>query len=252
MFNLFKKKYFDFTNLKKIPKNNYEFDKKEYLKNLEISFNEFEKKKFFNKRNLSYPNIAYYLKKEKKKIDFFDIGANNLDNYFHLKKKFQKKIRYFFYDQENKSLIIEDFSKKKSLKNIYVLKKNFKKINNLKKNNLSIFFLGSVIQYLKDHKKFLKKIIYLKPKRIMICGNIFYRNKFPSKKILMKQLNMWPQIYYQFFYNIEDIVEFFKKNSYLLVLKEKNFSDKNLNFSNIKSHFDEIDRYNLIFEKKND
>ena len=84
----------------------------------------------------------------------------------------------------------------------------------------------------------------------MICGNIFYRNKFPSKKILMKQLNMWPQIYYQFFYNIEDIVEFFKKNSYLLVLKEKNFSDKNLNFSNIKSHFDEIDRYNLIFEKK--
>ena len=86
----------------------------------------------------------------------------------------------------------------------------------------------------------------------MICGNIFYRNKIPSKKILMKQLNMKPQIYYQFFYNIEDFVEFFEKNNYLLVLKEKNFSDKNLNLSNIKSHFDEIDRYNLIFEKKND
>ena len=49
MFSLFKKKYFDYTNLKKIPKNNYEFDKKEYLKNLEISFNEFKKKNFLTK-----------------------------------------------------------------------------------------------------------------------------------------------------------------------------------------------------------
>ena len=144
MFSLFKKKYFDYTNLKKIPKNNYEFDKKEYLKNLEISFNEFKKKKFFNKRNLSYPNIAYYLRKEKKKIDFYDIGANDLDNYFHLKKKFQKKIRYFFYDQEVKSIIIENFSKKNGLKNIYVLKKNFNKIDKLKKIILLYFFLEAL------------------------------------------------------------------------------------------------------------
>ena len=63
---------------------------------------------------------------------------------------------------------------------------------------------------------------------------------------------MKPIIFYQHFYNLSMFIEFFKKNDYFLSKKEKNTSDQNLNLSNLNPFFDKIDRYNLIFKKKND
>lgn len=253
MFNFFKKKYFDFSNLDKLPKNNYHFEKKTFLFGLNKSLKEFKKKKIFYKRNLSYPNIATFLNYIKKDIDFFDFGANDLDNFFYLSKNLKKNFKYFYYDQVNKSKIVNKFIKLNNLNNIIVLKENLKDLKKLSNKNSSIFFLGSMIQYLKNHENFLKKIFKLRPDTIMICGNIFYINKHElKKKIVIKQLNMKPQIFYQYFYNLNMFIEFFRKNNYFLSKKEKNTSDQNLNLSNLNPFFDKIDRYNLIFKKKND
>ena len=253
MLYFFKKKYFDFSNLDKLPRNNYHFEKKTFLKELNRSLIEFKKKKKFHKRNLSYPNIAIYLRNFKNNIDFYDLGANDLNNFFYLSKNLKKNFRYFYYDKPRKSKIINKFINLNNLEKIIALEENFQNIRKLYNRSSSIFFLGSMIQYLKNHEKFLEKIFKLRPDTIMICGNIFYKNKNESKKkIVIKQLNMKPIIFYQYFYNLSMFIEFFKKNNYFLSKKEKNTSDQNLNLSNLNPFFDKIDRYNLIFKKKND
>ena len=228
LLDIFKKKYFEFCNLKKLPENNYQFDKKTFLKELNNSYHEY-KKEIFIRHNLSYPKIASYLNKLKRDIILYDIGADNLDNFFHLKKKLKNNFYYYYYDQEIKSNLINKFVKKNNLKSIDVIENIFrkKKIYKLKKP-IQIFFLGSMIQYLKNHEIFLKKIFKTKPEIIMICGNIFFKKyKFEHKKILMQQVNMKPKIFYQYFYEINNFTNFFKENGYKLYNKKKILLIKN-------------------------
>ena len=173
-------------------------------------------------------------------FNFFDYGAGNLNLYHYLNKKI-KNLNYFFYDQEKIIKILKNDKKIISLNN---LKINF----DINDNKYDLVYFGSSLQYLQNYEreifKFKKKTRYL-----LISQTPFFKNKnFDKKVIILKQINMHPNINYLYAFNYDYFINYMKNNNFKLVEKNFNRVTKFLNFKNFKDGFQNIDMYDLLFE----
>jgi len=238
--------FFVHTSLNKLPKSNYPFALNKKI--LEDTY----KKYFFKPKtipNISYPNLHNLLKKKfkkNKKINLLDIGAQFIDNYLFLNKN-NKNLKYFYFDQMINNKIVEKFAKSKKFKRF----KSIIKIENINKHKINFVYFGSVIQYINNYDGMIKLISRKKPKFIFFSGTTLYRN-FSKNNFIVKQVNVWPQINYCFFFKYQYFLKLLRKYNYKLVFKKNNVNDRIINYSNIsKSLNAKINYTDLLFEYKN-
>ena len=241
-----KKIFFIKTSYTKLIKNNYPF-----TLNFEILEDNY--KNYLSKPNkipnISYPKIDNLLKKifkKNKKIGFLDIGAQFIDNYLYLFNK-NKNLKYFYFDQKINNKIVEKFAKFKKFKNFT----SIIKIENIKKHKIDFVYFGSVIQYINNYNKIIKIISKKKPKFIFFSGTNTYQN-YKKDYFVVKQVNVWPQTNYCYFFKNEYLVNNLKKYNYRLVFKKNNINDRKINYSNLSKPLDtKINYTDLFFEYKN-
>ena len=242
LFKIFKF-FFVETELKALPKTNYPLTVID--KDLEHSKNFIIKD---SRPYISYvhlPDLLEVISDNKQRIIFFDYGAGNLSLFYYLNRKF-KNIKYFFKDQ----LIVEEKVKKiienEKIENLYLS-------DNLNSQTIDLLYFGSSLQYIDDYKDILKSF-FKKSKYILISQTPFFDNEHYKETIVLKQLNMHPNINYLNLFNFNFFLNFMKKNDYQLIERNVNKVTKFLNFKNFdKNKFKDIDMYDLLFKyKKNE
>jgi hypothetical protein len=226
---LIKKKniFFLKSHLKELPQINYPFSFSENdLENFLINIEKENHKLPFNE----FPHLALLLKyvfQNKSSFSLLDYGAQFIDNYIFLKKKIPNII-YYYHDQKNNNLTIQNFIKKKKLRNIYIFE-NIKKKQSLK---YDFVYFGSVTQYLKNYKEIFIEILLKKPKYVFLSGtNFYFKNK--KEKIICKQLNVFPQINYCYFFNYDHFINFLKSKGYVVEYVSENLYGKLINYKSI-------------------
>lgn len=193
--------YFEKTNKKNLPYNNYQFH---------INESNFKKnKKFYNKININklhytiphLPAILQILFYDKK-INLLDYGAGDIKNFFYLNNHL-KNLNYFYKDQDK----IEETLKKKNF-----LKKfnNFEIFKKEQINKINIIHFGSSFQYIENIQEVLKDIKGKNIKYIILSGIIIF-NKGNIKKIICLQKNIPNKKIFLYFYNKKFLLDFFKK-----------------------------------------
>ena len=242
LFKIFKF-FFVETELTALPKTNYP---------LTVIDEDLENSKNFRikdtKPYISYvhlPDLLEVISDNKRRIIFFDYGAGNLSLFYYLSRKF-KNIDYFFKDQ----LIIEEKVKKiienDKIKNLYLS-------DSFSTHEIDLLYFGSSLQYISNYKNVLKSFLK-KSKYILISQTPFFDNERYKETIVIKQLNMHPNINYLNLFNFNFFLDFMKKNDYQLIERNVNKVTKFLNFKNFdKNKFKDIDMYDLLFKyKKNE
>ena len=238
----YSKYFFVETKLKKLPLNNHplKINYKNEIKNLQ----NFQFSKSFIPF-VSYSHLIDLLEiysNYKKNILFFDYGAGNLHLYYLIKNKL-KKFKYYYHDQKEYINLVKIIKNKNKLTNLIIAEKKTIKY-------LDFVYFGSVIQYLQNYKNEIK-FFFKKTKYIIIAQSPFFTN-YPKEKIIIKQLNLFPTINYLYFINLDLLVNFMKKNNYILVNKSINKIIKFINFKNIDKKYKNMNMYDLVFkyEKK--
>lgn len=120
---------------------------------------------------------------------------------------------------------------------------------NLEEIKIDLVYFGSSLQYLKNYKqdilKFKNNSEYL-----IISQSPFFKNKdLDSEFIILKQINMHPNINFLYAFNYYYFIDFMKKNNFVLVNESFNRVTKFLNFKNFKDEYKQIDMYDLFFKK---
>jgi hypothetical protein len=241
IFKIFKIFFVD-TSLKELPSLNYP------ITNDELESDNF--KKTVNNENKPYityshlPDLISVMMETGKKFNFYDYGAGNLNLYLYLNRKF-KHINYFFKDQiiiENK---VKEIISKNKLNNLFITENNVP-------SKIDIVYFGSSIQYIINYKEQLS-LFFKKSKYILISQSPFFENNSMNEKIILKQLNMHPNINHLYLFNFSPFIKFMKENGYTLIEKNLNKVTKFLNFKNFdKIKFKEINMYDLLFELDNE
>ncbi len=236
IFKIFKV-FFVQTDLKYLPEKNYIIDESK-------TFEEF---KAGTRYSLEKPYITYthlidlITVMNKRSFSFFDYGAGNLNLFFYLNKKFED-INYCFFDQSNIMRLLTTFSKDLNLKNLNINP-------NITKNKFDLIYFGSSLQYLRNYKE---EIIKFKTNAdyLLISQTPFFKNKsLKNEFIVLKQVNMHPNINYLYSLNFYLFIDFMKKNNFILVDNNLNRVTKFLNFKNFKNEYKDIDMYDLLFKK---
>ncbi len=238
IFKLFKV-FFVHTDLKNLPASNYKINKNDIIKELNNG-------KEIQKNNLK-PYITYshlldlVTALNKKPLNFFDYGAGNLNLFFYLRKKIDE-INYFYHDQKDSIHLVDEFIKKENLKNITIGK-------NIEKLNIDLVYFGSTLQYLKNYQN---EIIKFKnnSKYILISQTPFFEDEnLMNEHIILKQVNMHPNINFLYALNYNFFINFMKKNNFILIDKNFNKVTKFMNFKNFENRFKNLDMYDLFFKK---
>ena len=178
---------------------------------------------------------------KKEKINFFDYGAGNLNLFFYLTNKF-KNINYYFFDQSSNIEIVKKFKNEKKLDKLIIN-------SNLSETKFDLVYFGSSLQYLRNYKedilKFKKNTDY-----VLISQCPFFKNQnLVSEFIILKQVNMHPNINFLYAFNYHYFIDFMKKNNFILVDESLNRVTKFLNFKNFTNEYKNIDMYDLFFKK---
>jgi len=237
IFKIFKI-FFVETELEVLPSNNYKLNEEDIVRECE----KLQTIKNHEKPYITYTHLVDLITVMPRNnlFNFFDYGAGNLNLYHYLNKKI-KNLNYFFYDQEKIIKILKNDKKIISLNN---LKINF----DINDNKYDLVYFGSSLQYLQNYEreifKFKKKTRYL-----LISQTPFFKNEnFDKKVIILKQINMHPNINYLYAFNYDYFINYMKNNNFKLVEKNFNRVTKFLNFKNFKDDFQNIDMYDLLFE----
>ena len=205
--------------------------------------NSFNPKKKLIKFNTKI-DLDKFLKKlfKRKKITYLDVGGDNIDLYLKLNNILNIK-KYFIYNFKQIIDTFREIKKKFKLKNLHPITS----INNL--NDLDLAYFGSSVQYFKNYKIFLKKIIKKKPKYIFFSGTTFFKYIISKDKIVVKQTNILPHTVYLYFFNLHKFIYFFKMNNYKLVFYQKNKFAK-VNYKNFYPLLKKIEYLDILFIKK--
>ena len=181
---------------------------------------------------------------QSKDYNFLDFGGGNIDHYLYLKKNL-KNIKYFYYDQKKNNEIILEIKKKYFLKDIEVLS-NFDEI---KQNNYHFIHLGSIIQYVENYKLILNSLIDTAPEYIFFTAQTFYEKKANKiENIIVKQVNILPQVNFCYFFEYESFLNIFKAKSFEPVFKVINFTDK-VNYANFNEKHGKIEYCDLLLKR---
>ena len=236
----FFKVFFVETNLKEFPSMNYP------LKNIDEDL--IKSKEFFYGKNLPYmsyshlPHLLELMHQSQDKLVFYDYGGGNLNLYYYLNNKF-KKILYYFKDQVAVEERVEKIIKNDGLENLIIGHKN-----NIP--DIDILYFGSSLQYIHKYKEELS-YFFKRSKYILIAQAPFFQNKQLNEIIIMKQINMHPDINYLYLFNFDHFIEYMNRNNYELVEKNNNKVTKFLNFKNFnKKKYKNINMYDLLFKLK--
>ena len=242
----FFKYYFLKTNLKSLPDANYpEKGDLIYQKNLIDKFNQTKTQN----SSMTCPHLMELLLMKfdmKENFNFLDIGGEKIDFYLNLKKNF-KNVKYFLFNQKS---MTEPFHKIKlefNYENFYVID-NFEDILN---NKYDFVNFGSCIQYFNNYEDVLEKISN-NSKKIFFSGTHLYdssENDF-LKNIIVKQVNVLPQINFLYFFNRNTFFEIFNKNGFDLIFENKNLTDV-VNYDNFQRYLKNIQYSDFLFSKKN-
>ena len=238
--------YFIEINKEKLPENNHPtsitFDRQEKL------IENFNHKNYIPWTSCPYlvPLLKLIFIDESKDYNFLDFGGGNIDHYLYLKRNF-KSIKYFYFDQKKNNEIISEIKKKYFLNDITVLNS----LDEIKRNNFHFINLGSVIQYVKDYKFILNSLIDTAPEYIFFTAQTFYEKKVNKEEnIIVKQINILPQINYCYFFEYESFFNIFKVKKFEPVFKVLNFTDR-VNYNNFNKKYGKIEYCDLLIKKTN-
>ena len=242
----FFKYYFIPTNLKSLPKNNYpeKFNynyQKELIKKFEVE----EKQSSF----MTCPHLITLLSTKfsfDQKFSFLDIGGEKIDFYLHLKKKF-KNIKYYVFNQKNLLDIFFNIKSDFSLKDLNIIS-NISEVYN---GQYDFVNFGSSIQYFNNYEDFLNKITSNKNKYIFFSGlpNYLSSNVNFKKNIVVKQVNVFPQINHLYILNKDYLYNILFQQDYILLFEKKNTTDV-INFNNFNNLLKVMEYTDVMFEKK--
>ena len=204
LFKIFKI-FFVKTSFIDLPQKNYKL-------NEDKIYEEFQNARIYE-NNDKKPYITYThlldlisVMKKEDSFNFFDYGAGNLNLFFYLNKKI-KHLNYFFFDQEELMKILKKDDKVTSLSNLNL---DF----NIDNDKYDLVYFGSSFQYLQNYEreilKFKKKTKYL-----LISQTPFFKNKNSNKKkIVLKQINMHPNINYLYSFSYDYFINYMKDNNF--------------------------------------
>ena len=246
--DIINKKFFKFYF---IPTNNSELLNGNYINNNNYDY---QKKLIDNyKKNLqqnsfmTYPGLLELLLmkfKKNEELIFLDIGADNIDFFLELSSKF-KNIKYFFYNLKSVNSIFDKLKHENNYKNLFIVDK----IEDVFDKKFDFVNFGSSIQYFNNYETILEKISNL-GKYIFFSGTTLFETKNAKykKHIIVKQVNVFPNINYLYFFNKQYFFSLFLKNNYTLLFEKKNFTDK-VNYDNFNNIFENIDYMDFLFSK---
>ena len=238
--------YFLITNYEKLPHFNYV--NKNNLDKQKILIEKFDK----NQKQNSFMTCPYLhqllLMKYNinENFSFLDIGGENIDFFLQLKKNF-KNVKYYIYNLEK---INDDFIKLKlyfKFQNLNVISK----IDEIFNNKFDFVNFGSCIQYFDNYETILKNITE-NSNQIFFSGTTLFENDKENyqKHVIVRQVNIFPEINYCYFFNKRFFYNFFFKKNFNLVFESKNITD-NVNFKNFDSLFKKIEYKDFFFKKLN-
>ena len=242
---IFFRYYYLRENLKKLPDINYPDEESfEYQKKLIEKFNLIKNQTSF----MTYPNLIGLLQKKFKSDDnfnFLDVGGEKIDFYLNLKKNF-KKINYFLFNQKSINKTFRQIQNEFKFADLYIIDET----EDIFEKNYDFVNFGSCIQYFENYENLLIKITQ-NSKCILFSGTHLYNStdeKF-KKDIIVKQVNLLPQVYYLYFFNRQKFFEIFNNRNFSLIFENKNLTD-NVNYDNFKSYLNDIQYSDFLFEKK--
>ena len=241
----FFKYYFLPTNLKVLPELNYpEKGDIEYQKTLIEKFNNIENQT----SSMTYPHLMELLLMKydsDETFNFLDIGGEKIDFYLSLKKNF-KNARYFLFNQKS---ILETFSKLGVELNYKDLNLIFKS-EDIFKINYDFVNFGSCIQYFNNYEELLGKIVN-NSKYLFFSGTHLYDSpkEDHKKNLIVKQVNILPQVNYLYFFNRKSFFKIFKDKKFKLIFESENLTDK-INYDNFKNYLKNIKYSDFLFVKK--
>ena len=238
--------YFLITDYQKLPYLNY--INKNNLDKQKILIEKFDK----NQKQNSFMTCPYLhqllLMKYNfnENFSFLDIGGENIDFFLQLKKNF-KNVKYYIYNLEK---INNDFIKLKldfKYQNLNIISK----IDEIFNNNFDFVNFGSCIQYFDNYETILKNITE-NSNQIFFSGTILFESDKENyqKHIIVKQVNIFPEVNYCYFFNKNFFYNFFYKKDFNLVFESKNITD-NINFKNFGTLFKKIEYKDFFFKKLN-
>ncbi len=241
IFKIFKR-FFVETDLKSLPTVNYPLNNDHINLNSDILFED-NKKPYLSYFDL--PNLLSAIYRSKNKINILDYGAANLNLYYFLNQNFEN-IRYYFEDQLIIKKKVDEIIKEKKLQNIF--------LNGTSPiyEDFDIIYFGSSLQYINDYKSCLRNCCK-KTKYILIAQLPVFFNSALPETVVLKQLNMHPDINYLYLFNFDPLISIMEKHNFSLKEKNINKVTKFLNFKNFnKDKFRDINMYDLLFELKNE
>ena len=85
---------------------------------------------------------------------------------------------------------------------------------------------------------------------LLISQTPFFKNENINEDfIILKQINMHPNINFLYSFNYDRFINFMRKNNFILIGDSLNRVTKFLNFKNFKNKYKNIDMYDLLFKK---
>ena len=238
--------YFVETSLKLLPKINYPSNL--IKKDQEKLIKEFQENNFIAPYHSS--NLIKLLPKldlnTKNQINFLDFGGGDIKNYIYLKKNYEK-LHYFYHDQEQHNAVMDELKSIHHFQKFTVLKK----LDDFRKYNFDFINLSSVIQYVSNYQFLINLLTSLSSKYIFFSATIFFQSSLPSSRehIIVKQVNVHPQINYLYFFEMEYFKNLLSKKNYKLEFSRPNLADKKINFNNFSKRYKKIEYLDVLFVK---
>ena len=179
-------------------------------------------------------------------FSFLDMGGEYIDFFLQLKKNF-KNVKYYVYNLEK---INNDFIKLKldfKYQNLNIISK----IDEIFNNKFDFVNFGSCIQYFDNYEVILKNITE-NSNQIFFSGTTLFESDKENyqKHVTVRQVNIFPEINYCYFFNKQFFYNFFYKKNFNLVFESKNITDS-VNFKNFGSLFKKIENKEFFFKKLN-
>ena len=181
----------------------------------------------------------------KEKISFLDFGGEKIDFFLNLQKNFLN-LEYFFFNQKPINELFKKIKLQFNYDKLHIIE-NFSEIY---KQKFDFLNFGSTIQYVDNYEEILSKLS-INNRFIFFSGTHLYDadgEKF-DKNIIVKQVNILPQINHLYFFNRKKFYEILTKKNFELVFEEKNLTDR-IRYNNFNSYLKNIEYSDFLFKKK--
>jgi len=237
--------YFLLADYQKLPLSNYENSNNfQMQKNLIEKFNVTQKQNSF----MTCPYLHQLILMKYKPDDdfsFLDIGGEYIDFFLELRKNF-KNVKYYVFNLEKINSDFELLKLNYKYENLIVIKE----INTVFNNRYDFVNFGSCIQYFDNYETIIRNIVKIS-NQIFFSGTTLFEseNEDYDKHTIVKQVNIFPEINYCYFFNKIFFYDLFYRENFVLLFESKNLTD-DVNFKNFEKIFKDVEYKDFFFIKK--